>query len=97
MVIIVVAELLFTTFQDFCSFSVQNLCRFAIVHKYLEHWSGMAQLVLWARRPRDRGSSSTRNSDLSLLGHSVQVVSGSHFGSHPLAIVGQFPGDGLPA
>jgi len=91
-VITVEAGLLITTFRDFHSFSMQNLCRFAIVHKYVEQWSGVAQLVLWAR-PRDRGSSSTRSSDLSLLRYNVQVVSGALFGSHPLAMVGQFPGD----
>lgn len=93
MVLIVEAGLLITTFRDFRSFSIQNLCRFANVHKYVEHWSGVAQPVLWAR-PRNRGSSSTRRIDLSLLRHNVQVVSGAQFGSRPLALVGQFPGDG---
>ena len=92
MVIIVDAGLLITTDRDFHSFSMQNLCRFAIVHKYVEHWNGVAQLVLWARR-RDRGSSSTRSNDLSLLRHDVQVISCAQFDSCPLAIVGQFSGD----
>jgi hypothetical protein len=91
-VIIVEAGLLFTTFRDCHNFSMQNLCRFAIIHKYLEHWSDLAQLVLWAR-PSDRGSSSASSSDLSLLRNNIRVVSGSQFGSHPVAIVGQLPGD----
>jgi len=87
-VINVEAGLLFTTFRDFHGFSMQNVCIIDIVHKYLEHCSGMGQWLLWAKRPRDRGSFSTRSSDLSLFGHTAKVVSGAQFGCHPLVIVG---------